>query len=419
MGRPKSAVQGKAKTVYRTPVQDVVHCRVKIERLAWGGKGLARAEDGRLIILEAPLALFPGEEVEAEIRWKARHGEGRVTGWVRPSPQRVAPECPVAESCGGCSLWGAGGATSDLKQEMVADLFRRQLPESTVWRWIPAPAWVRRHRIQLHWDGSALGFHARRSHRLVPVKACPAAAESLNRAMPRLEDALNGRILPTRPQRWELATGSPADQVWATDEKGRSWQLEPDGWHPAQTAVRHSHGEQRWSHAPGGFFQVCAPWAMEAFSQLLEDWDLSGGTLFDLYGGVGLFSGLLGSRFTHRVLVESAEEAVVWARRNLEGLGLPAECLAQDVAEWLPEGLGAPGDLIVVDPPRAGLAPEVAERLVGAGASRLILVGCDGAAFCRDVLRLGHSWQLEALAAADLFPRTDEVECLALFRRRA
>ena len=387
-----------------------------MERLAWGGKGVARAEDGRLLLLSAPLALFPGEEVDAEVRWKPRHGEGRVTAWRRKDPGRAPASCPVAERCGGCDLQESGAAGPALKRAMVEDLLHRHLPQAPPWTWVPAPPTASRHRIQLHWDGGQLGFHRRLSHELVPVSACPAASRVLSEAIPRLAEALEARVLPGRPQRWELATGSPAGDVRATAENGRSWRLEPDGWHPGGEPLAHQHREIRLLHGPVAFFQVCAPWAMEAFDRTLAGWGLSGETLYDLYGGVGLFSALLGDRFARRVLVESEPNAVLWAQRNLEGLGLPGECLEQEVADWLPEGLGSPGDMILLDPPRTGLGPELCARLGTAGAGSLVLVGCDGAAFCRDARDLAPAWRLEALTVLDLFPLTVHAEFVGLFR---
>jgi 23S rRNA (uracil1939-C5)-methyltransferase len=166
----------------------------------------------------------------------------------------------------------------------------------------------------------------------------------------------------------------------------------------------------------GGFYQVSPEWAAEAFGNLLQDWDLRGETLFDLYGGVGFFSALLGHRFQHRRLVEFDATAVAWAKVNLESLDLPSECIASDAAEWIPQQLGNPTDVILLDPPRAGLPPELCERLQGARARTLVLVGCDGASFCRDVKRLAPVWRLEALAALDLFPLTHHVECVGLLR---
>ncbi|MBK9795791.1 MAG: class I SAM-dependent RNA methyltransferase [Holophagaceae bacterium] len=408
----------KVRPAYRNSPALKESWRGPIERLAWGGKGVGHAEDGRLLLLEAPLALFPGEVVEAQVIWRARHGEGRVTRWITRDPRRAPAACPVAETCGGCDLWEAGRHAPELKRLMAADLLRRQLGEGVSWAWHPAPESARRHRIQLHWDGTDLGYFQRHSHVLVPISACPAATDPLSEAIPRLHAALTGQALPFRPGRWELSTGSPAQIVWATDERGRTWQLEPDGWHRSAEPIRHRLGEATLQHEPGAFFQVSAPWAAEAFGGLLGSWDLKGDTLFDLYGGVGLFSLLLGDRFRRRVLVESGETAVAWARRNLAAAGLPSECLVADVAAWVPEGLGEAGDLILLDPPRAGLEPALCDRLLGAGARSLVLVGCDGAAFCRDLKRLAGAWNLEQLAVLDLFPLTTHVECVALLSRR-
>lgn len=379
---------------------------------------MGRAEDGRLILLEAPLALFPGEEVEAELRWKPKHAEGRVHRWIHRDPRRTSAGCPVAEACGGCDLRESGRHTGDLKRTMVEDLVRRQLPEAPAFVWRPAPPEARRQRIQIHWDGKALGFHRRASHALVPITTCPAAADPLSEALPRLLEALQARLLPTRPARWELATGTPPGTVVASLEDGRAWRLEPDGWQRTEAPLRHDLPCGPLSHGPGAFFQVCASWAAEAFGSTLRDWDLRGETLYDLYGGVGLFSALLGDRFGRRVLVEAHPGATSFAERNLSALGLAAEVRTDDVAAWLPEGLGTPGDLILLDPPRAGLDPALAQRLLTAQAGRIVLVGCDGAAFCRDLQRLHPTWELTRLAFLDLFPWTVHVEGMALLERR-
>jgi 23S rRNA (uracil1939-C5)-methyltransferase len=368
-----------------------------------------------VILLEAPLALFPGEEVEADLRWKSGHAEGEVRAWITKDPRRVAPACPVAESCGGCSLWGAGGEASGLKRQMVADLFRRQLGRED-FAWHPAPASAKRARIQLHWDGRSLGFHRRRSHDIVAIEACPVAEDALSAAIGSLRAALTSGALPSRPGRWELATGTPAGDVRASCEAG-GWRLEAGGWHADGSALLHRLAGASLRQPAGGFFQVSPAWAAEAFRAVLEAWDVRGGTLFDLYGGVGLFSALLRDRFQRFVLVESGEAAVAAARLNLADLKLDAECTVADVGTWLPEPLGEPGDVILLDPPRTGLAPEAAAKLLTAGAGRMVLVGCDGAAFCRDLKRLEAAWRIEQVAALDLFPMTPHIEAVALLAK--
>jgi 23S rRNA (uracil1939-C5)-methyltransferase len=211
--------------------------------------------------------------------------------------------------------------------------------------------------------------------------------------------------------------GAGSDRVFAVDEAGKAWELEPDGWHSTQEPVVQHFESFKLRHRPGGFFQVCTPWAVTTFGEILQGWDLKGETLFDLFGGVGLFSALLGTHFNKRVLVEGDEPAVAYARRNLEALELPSECHVADVTAWVPEGLGTAQDLILLDPPRAGLDEALATRLLTAQTSRMILIGCDGAAFCRDLKRLGSAWKIQDLVAMDLFPLTVHAEFIALLER--
>ncbi|MBL0312080.1 MAG: hypothetical protein IPP78_05050 [Holophagaceae bacterium] len=300
---------------------------------------------------------------------------------------------------------------------MATDLLHRQLPDITTWRYLPAPAAARRHRIQLHWNGTALGYHARGSHQVVPVAGCPVAADALSAAIPRLLEAIREKILPQRPQRWELATGTPEGHVVAIDEKGHVWLLEPDGWHQDDSEMSEAFDAFILRHRAGGFFQVSPAWAVTAFRTVLEGWKLQGNALFDLYGGVGLFSALLGKRFRRRVLVEYDIAAVEWAKKNLDQLELPSECIASDTGKWLPENLGGSEDVILLDPPRSGLEPEVSMKLLTAKAGTLVLVGCDGAAFCRDIQRLSSAWKLTELAVLDLFPLTHHVEFVGLLKK--
>jgi 23S rRNA (uracil1939-C5)-methyltransferase len=107
--------------------------------------------------------------------------------------------------------------------------------------------------------------------------------------------------------------------------------------------------------------------------------------------------------------------------RNIEAnaehlAGLEVDVCNADVAAWIGGGLGETGDLILLDPPRAGLPEQVTDSLLTAGADALVLIGCDGMAFCRDIRRLAPKWRLEALSAIDLFPNTPQVEFVGLLK---
>jgi 23S rRNA (uracil1939-C5)-methyltransferase len=193
--------------------------------------------------------------------------------------------------------------------------------------------------------------------------------------------------------------------------------LEPDGWHRTENDVEHHFYGHTLIHKPGGFFQTSARWAMEAFHSLLSQWDIHGSVLYDLYGGAGLFSVILGDNFNSCILVESNSGSIECAAQNLAKAKIQHQCIESDVAAWMPDRLGKPGDVILLDPPRSGLAPEIVEKLLKSTAKALILIGCDGAAFCRDIKRLGQAWEIKKIAVIDLFPMTVHVECIGLLQK--
>ncbi len=409
----------------------------RIERLGWGGLGLSKLADGRALLLAAPLAIFPGEEVEAEIEHKARHSEGRVVRWLRPDRARVEPACPVAERCGGCSMWGSGAAYGELKRQQIADLLARQLKWQGRWDWLPAEGAARRlalrHRIQLHWDGARLGYHQPGSHRIVEAPGCPVAVPELSAAIPALREALEQRLLPRATARWELACGTPAAEVLAyrMDSGGGGDELTPAGqqppepvwrlnssgrWQEGRRPIWHQLGGGRLLQPPGAFFQVCPEWAWECFGQVFNGWKLGGEVLYDIYSGVGFFSRLLAPRFRRFRLLEGSALACSALSQNLGGLDY--EVRQQDAATWDARGPQL-ADTVLLDPPRAGLPARLSASLSECRAGSLVLIGCDGAAFSRDVQRLGPQWRLESLAVADLFPNTSQAEFIGLLRRES
>ena len=182
--------------------------------------------------------------------------------------------------------------------------------------------------------------------------------------------------------------------------------------------IEHHLAGRVLSHRARSFFQACPEWAAQAFSVTFAAWDLRGGTLYDLYGGAGFCSALLAGRFQRYVVVDRDAAAVADAGRNLAGL--PRTTDAADVEEWVRRRLGRPGefcaqDVLLLDPPRAGLSAELCATLCRLRTAALVLIGCDGAAFCRDAKRLTPVWRLMRLAVVDLFPNTPQAEFLGCF----
>ena len=145
---------------------------------------------------------------------------------------------------------------------------------------------------------------------------------------------------------------------------------------------------------------------------------VEGEVAVDLYSGAGTFTLPLARRTSRVSAVESAGPAVRDLRRNLEGAGLDnVDAVGGDANREFPAG---EADIIVVDPPRAGLAQEVVGKLSDQPARAIAYVSCDPATLARDLARFKEAGSFFPLAITpvDLFPQTFHVECVTLLARR-
>ncbi|MEU2031800.1 class I SAM-dependent RNA methyltransferase [Nocardia amamiensis] len=176
---------------------------------------------------------------------------------------------------------------------------------------------------------------------------------------------------------------------------------------------------RRWEIAATGFWQAHRG-AAQRYSDLVAEWSGlgPGGRAWDLYSGAGVFAARLAEQVgrTGVVLgVESARSAVADGAAALRDLPW-VELRTQRVERWVVEHVGAAApDVVVLDPPRAGAGKEVVGPVTASGPARIVHVGCDPAAFARDLgLYQAAGYRLADLRAFDAFPATHHVECLAL-----
>ncbi|MBH0775092.1 class I SAM-dependent RNA methyltransferase [Nocardia bovistercoris] len=176
---------------------------------------------------------------------------------------------------------------------------------------------------------------------------------------------------------------------------------------------------RRWEVSATGFWQAHRG-AAQCYSDLVADWSglRAGDRAWDLYSGAGVLAAGMAERVgpTGAVLaVESARSAVAdghAALRDLPWLDLRADRVERWIAA---NALGPAPEAVVLDPPRAGAGKEVIAALSEAGPARIVHIGCDPAAFARDLgLYLAAGYRLTELRAFDAFPATHHVECVAL-----
>jgi 23S rRNA (uracil1939-C5)-methyltransferase len=405
-----------------------------VDRMATGGEGVARDGDGRVVFVHGGL---PGERVEAELTEQRKDfARATVTTVEVPSPDRVEPPCPeVRRGCGGCD-WQhvAPAAQRALRVEIVRDALLRlgRIAEPIVAATVTAgpelPADRTRTTLRLAVSDGRLGFRRRRSHDVLTVDDCLVGDPSLTTMLADgvFDDAEEVTL------RVGARTG---ERIAVVTPHARGVQLPADIRVVGLDELR--AGRRVWFHeevhgrrlriSAESFFQA-GPIAAEALVDVVAEHaqGLPGGdglldagrTVIDAYGGIGLFAAVL----THRgarsrfVIVESSASAAADARVNLAGSDPAPKVIRTLVERWHPQ----PADLVIADPPRAGLGKDAAHRLAGTGAARIVLVSCEPAALGRDARILeGLGYRFVRATTLDLFPQTSHIEVVSTFDRQA
>jgi tRNA/tmRNA/rRNA uracil-C5-methylase (TrmA/RlmC/RlmD family) len=349
------------------------------------------------------------------------------------SPHRVPAPCPYARSgeCGGCD-WQHIDLTHQrqLKGDLVAEQLARQAKVTLAPVATPVAGdsdgfgW--RTRLGLAVDGGGrAGLRPHRSSHVTHIDDCLLATETIRSLAPW------SRTWPGTTRIDAIASASTGDALIVA-EGGRPRPIEG-----ASLLLRRGRRLESISGRPGvreqvdgrtfwvsadGFWQV-HPGAPEALSSAVARAAAiaSGESVLDLYCGAGLLTAPLAVAAGPRGRVDGVElsaPAIVDARRNLADLtnvSLTTGAVTPDTVARF----GRP-DVVVVDPPRSGVGPQVAAALARSGARRVVYVACDPVSLGRDAaVLLAGGWRLSSLDVFDVFPMTWHVESVAVFDRMA
>ena len=446
----------------RKPVELVV------DQLELKGSSGIDAEGKRWIVRGAAV----GETVQA---WPGRKGKARIFATTAPAPDATTPQCPVFGLCGGCQFQRMPVADQRHHKSALVSRSVGELDGVTVHPVRSADAGYHyRNKIELSFGphqyvpealkddpelkkpGSFLGFHPPGwFSRIVPLSACHLAEPEMNAVLAVVRDNMPGPPWNTQDHTgvWRhvvirkgegvlvtLVTTSGADPeaVRGLGEKisalpdvvGVLWVVTDRLSDVAEGDLREVLYGQPWLDITlsgvafripyDGFFQVNTAGAALLFDTIAEALaPTGGGTLLDLYCGVGAIGMTLADRFDRIIGAELNPASIVCAKENAARNGIDGEWHAGKVEAILPT-LAVDGPRwIVVDPPRVGLHPAAARFLAEQEAEALVYVACNPGSLGRDrVILEAGGWVLEALWSVDLFAQTPHTEAVARFVRK-
>jgi 23S rRNA (uracil1939-C5)-methyltransferase len=447
---------------------------VRVTDIASGGKAVARHE-GRVVFLDRGL---PGDAVRARItRLKPAYAEARLEAVEEPSSLRVTPPCPHVGRCGGCRIQDLDYASQcALKERQVRDALARigGCTEFEIRPIRPAPEpFHYRNKMEFSFhpgpDGvPILGLHERGTFdRVFALETCFLPSKlTLEVVRYTQQFALQHRWLAYHPSRHTgvvrfltvrhlLQTDQCAIQLVAASEAIPAITEWARGLERLSPAIRTitlglngsranvaSAEEERllvgdglvverllgleFEASASTFLQTNSRQAEALYAAALEAARLTGGeTVLDLYCGAGTLTLVLARAARAAVGVESVPEAVAGARRNagrnhIGNVRFVAGEARRVLREWARGERPDPPspEVVVVDPPRAGLHPRVVARIAELLPRRVVYVSCNPATLARDLKDLGdRGYRLAEIEPFDLFPHTLHVECVARLER--
>jgi 23S rRNA (uracil1939-C5)-methyltransferase len=443
---------------------------VEIEKPIFGGAFLARLE-GKAVFV--PLTL-PVEHARVRITEDRRgYATAEAEEIVAASPERIVPACPHFGACGGCHYQHANyEAQLAFKQVILRETLERAGVAVPVEIGIlAAKPWAYRNRIRLAFDASGNpGYRGRSSagipsdrssslgwHAAMAISECPIAAPLLVDTAKAAADVARQSAPSLRLAEISLFCDAPETALLASVFVSNAAQPSPakigaDFDDFAQAVSQHipalkgaelvaqgRPGEQprtvaQWGATSltyraagfdyrvdhGAFFQVNR-FLVDGLVELVAA-NRKGELAWDLFAGVGLFARRLAASFDRVVAVESAPAATQALAANLKGTtGTAVRSTTLDFLRRSRKGLRhepAVPSLIVVDPPRTGLGPEIAALLAEIAAPALVYVSCDPATLARDLRALtGSGYAIESVTLADLFPQTFHLETVVQLHR--
>ena len=361
---------------------------------------------------------LPGERVRVRVTAdRGSYWHAEVVEVIEPSADRIASLCPIAgvDGAGCCDLaFALPEAVRTLKAHVVANQLERLGGHRWGGRAEPLSdsgptGWRTRVRLDVGADRRP-GFHRYHSDELVTDLRCAQLPAGML-------DGLDAAEWPPAAQLHVAVDDDGTRHVVRTLRQGRR---------TATTVVEGSYeavqrvGRRSWQVPVTAFWQAHRD-AAGVYCGLVCDWaqPRAGMSVWDLYGGAGVFAAALGDAVgeSGRVLTVDTSRAATRSARaalaDLPQVEVVTDSVRRALAAQRPRA-----DVAVLDPPRSGAGRDVIELLAAAGVPRVVHIGCEAASFARDVgLYRGHGYAVEKIKVFDAFPLTHHTECVALLTR--
>ena len=427
---------------------------VNIEKLAFGGEGIARHE-GFVIFVENSI---PNDKLKIKITSLNKHfARAKILEIITPSPNRTKPFCPMYNSCGSCQ-----GQNIDYdflveqKQIILKDIF----PKYNIPSLIKSPKTLQyRNKIQYPCTQTKnskrilLGYYKNNSHDITDIKYCPTAPELMNNISQYIREnfpfscyvektkkgllrhivarfSTKGDVLIT----FVLNTNKFEDNIFYQNLADTFSQIKGIfiNFNTKNTNkilgektikilgddyIQENLENKKYLLGATSFFQVNPYCAVELFNKVKEKVKKNS-TILDCYGGSGVIGIYLEAKAI--TLIEQNPESIKLARKNYELNNIKNyEIFKGNAEDYIDKFKNKQFDYVIIDPPRSGCDKKVLENIVKLS-NKIIYISCNPQTLKRDIEYLEKfNFKTNEIQGIDLFPFTHHIECISEIKKEA
>jgi len=409
----------------------------------YGGYTLGRTAAAPKIILIR--GAIPGEMVEVSVNEEKKdYYIASVENVIEPSEYRIQPKCASFEACGGCQFqYISYGEQVVIKQQVLTDSLRRIgniivapdtpiINEDAIWKY--------RFRGQFKVENGLIGFYKEKSNEIVDTDYSPLMIDPINEALKSVRSAMSAQPelfrdineiqiscgdgtyasikANPRAKHDRLFWDSLADLLLECCFEGVFIKTQLETLKYGRQYLALSLDGISYTASPMSFFQ--SNWKLNrVMVDFIKDrlQPLSGKRVLDLFSGAGNFSLPLAQDADEVIAVEENPFAVEDGKRNLRLNRIQNMCFYRAAAEAYDISRYSPFDIVIVDPPRAGLSPKIVENLLQAHPATIVYISCNPSTLARDLKRLAPNYEIESIRLVDLFPQTYHIETLVFLAK--
>ncbi len=375
------------------------------------GDGVGRIENKPIYIKNA----VSKDKLEVKItRVNKKYLQGEIVKIVKESEDRVKPLCPYFTKCGGCTFWNVNiNKENEIKENYIKRLF----PNVKVNTIISNNEINYRNKVTFHIHNGKLGYYQKNSNNLVIIEECLILNKEINKIKKYLET-----LDLTKVTEIMIRYSNNYDEL-LINFKGqlkdynnlkkikniKSIYINNDLVYGNPT-IKEKINNLEFLIGPNSFFQINTNMIANLYNSI-KNFITPSSSLLDLYCGTGTIGIYLNEYFEHILGIDIVKE-------NIENAFLNKEINKIDNISFQHKDASSIEntyfDVVIVDPPRAGLGEKTKEHLLNINSKIIIYVSCNPNTLKKDIEKLKEKYQLVEITPVNMFPKTEHIECVSL-----